>query len=72
MKKAIHIAIIILFLIAMCATEQIISQTFLRDTKSKVDELFKISSSSEIVNTEEISNKTDELEEFGIGNCYDF
>lgn len=64
MKKAIHIAIIILFLVAMCTTEQIISQTFLRDTRSKVDELFEISSSSEIINTEEISNKTDELEEF--------
>ena len=64
MKKAIHIAIIILFLIAMCTTEQIISQTFLRDTKSKVDELFEISSLSETVNTEEICAKTNELEEF--------
>ena len=64
MKKAIHIAIIILFLIGMCTTEQIISQTFLRDTKSKVDELFEISSLSETVNTEEISAKTNELEEF--------
>ena len=64
MKKAIHIAIIILFLIGMCATEQIISQTYLNDTKGKVDELFEISSLSETVNTEEISAKTNELEEF--------
>ena len=64
MKKAIHIAIIILFLIAMCATEQIISQIYLNDTKGKVDELFEISSLSETVNTEEISAKTNELEEF--------
>lgn len=64
MKKAIHIAIIILFLIGICATEQIISQIYLNDTKGKVDELFEISSLSETVNTEEISAKTNELEEF--------
>ena len=65
MKKAIHIGIIILFLIAICSTEQILAQTYLKETKEKATEILEIFENNETEDLKSIlETKTNELDKF--------
>ena len=62
MKKAIHISIIILFLIGICITEQILYQKYFEETTKRVEELRLVAETSTDINTEEIISRTNDLE----------
>ena len=64
MKKAIHISIIILFLIGICITEQILYQKYFEETTKKVEELRLVAETSTDVNTEDIISRTNDLENY--------
>ncbi len=64
MKKAIHISIIILFLIGICITEQILYQKYFEETTKRVEELRLVAETSTDVNTEEIISRTNDLEDY--------
>lgn len=64
MRKAIHISIIIIFLIGIITLEQLLTQNYLTETNNLVEQLITISETSENVNTDEIIAKTNELEKF--------
>ena len=51
MKKAIHISIIILFIVAACVTEQIITKMYFRKTIDLVSSLQFYAESNEEINT---------------------
>ena len=51
MKKAIHISIIILFIIAACVTEQIITKMYFRKTIDLVSALQFYAENNEEINT---------------------
>ena len=64
MIKAIHISIIILFLIGICITEQILYQKYFEETTKKVEELRLVAETSTDVNTEDIISRTNDLENY--------
>ncbi len=64
MKKAIHIIIIIAFLIAICTIEQIMAQAYLKEAKKQVENLISISSQSFNEKTDELMFYTNELEKY--------
>ncbi len=64
MKKAIHISIIILFLIGICITEQILYQKYFEETTKRVEELRLVAETSTDINTEEIISRTNDLEDY--------
>ncbi|MGN0748819.1 MAG: DUF4363 family protein [Christensenellales bacterium] len=64
MKKAIHISIIILFLIGICITEQILYQKYFEETTKRVEELRLVTETSTDINTEEIISRTNDLEDY--------
>lgn len=64
MKKAIHISIIILFLVAICLTEQLLYKKFFNETSKKVENLRVIAEISTDINTQEIINLTNDLEDY--------
>ncbi len=64
MKKVIHICLIIVFLFAICLTEQLIINNCLEKTNNLVNNLKNIVETTENVNTNLIINKTNELKEF--------
>ena len=62
MKKAIHISIIILFIIAACVTEQIITKMYFRKTIDLVSALQFYAENNEEINTPLFEEKAKELE----------
>ncbi len=64
MKKAIHISIIILFLIGICITEQLLYQKYFDETTKKVENLRVIAETSTDINTQEIIDLTNDLEDY--------
>ena len=64
MKKAIHIIIIIAFLIAICTIEQIMAQAYLKEAKKQVENLISISSQPFNEKTDELMFYTNELEKY--------
>ena len=64
MKKAIHISIIILFLIGICITEQILYQKYFEETTKRVEELRLVAETSTDIDTEEIISRTNDLEDY--------
>lgn len=64
MKKAIHISIIILFLIGICITEQLLYQKYFDETTKKVENLRVIAETSADINTQEIIDLTNDLEDY--------
>lgn len=64
MKKAIHISIIILFLVAICLTEQLLYQKYFDETTKKVENLRVIAETSTDINTQEIIDLTNDLEDY--------
>lgn len=64
MKKAIHIILIVLGLIALCTVEQIIAEKYLNDVQEKVDNLYtEFLAAENIINTKLIAN-TNQLADF--------
>lgn len=64
MKKAIHISIIILFLVAICLTEQLLYKKYFNETSKKVENLRVIAETSTDINTQEIIDLTNDLENY--------
>lgn len=64
MKKAIHISIIILFIIAACVTEQIITKMYFRKTIDLVSSLQFYAENNEEINTPLFEEKAKELESY--------
>lgn len=64
MKKAIHISIIILFLVAICLTEQLLYKKYFNETSKKVENLRVIAEISTDINTQEIIDLTNDLEDY--------
>ena len=64
MKKAIHISIIILFLVAICLTEQFLYKKYFNETSKKVENLRVIAEISTDINTQEIIDLTNDLEDY--------
>lgn len=64
MKKAIHISIIILFLVAICLTEQLLYKEYFNETSKKIENLRVIAEISTDINTQEIIDLTNDLEDY--------
>ncbi|MCI6542540.1 MAG: DUF4363 family protein [Firmicutes bacterium] len=64
MKKAIHISIIILFLVAICLTEQLLYKKYFNETSKKIENLRVIAEISTDINTQEIIDLTNDLEDY--------
>lgn len=64
MKKAIHISIIILFLVAICLTEQLLYKKYFNETSKKVENLRVVAETSTDINTQEIIDLTNDLENY--------
>lgn len=64
MKKAINIGIIVLFLIAICAVEQILSTKYLNEVETRVDKIYETFASLEEINNTKLISQMSELENF--------
>lgn len=64
MKKAIHIIVIILFLILICTFEQVLTQSFLKETNIKIENLIYISNKGFNENIQEINDLTLNLDDY--------
>ncbi len=66
MKKLVCIIIISIFLVGACITEEILVRKTLTEVNKKGNELFEIASNLDNLNTEQLLQKTRELNEFWI------
>lgn len=64
MKKAINIGIIVLFLIAICAVEQVLSTNYLKDVETRVDKIYETFASLEDIRNTKLISEMSELENF--------
>lgn len=64
MKKAIHISIIILFIVGACITEQILTKMYFRKTIDLVSSLQFYAEANEEINTPLFEEKAKELEDY--------
>ena len=64
MKKAINIIIIVLFLIAICAVEQVLSTKYLKEVEARVDGIYETFAALENINNTKLISEMSELENF--------